>query len=91
MSNNISKQLMFSMVTGDIYTIESDEYKNMDKYQLPLKKQPHHSCKKCYGRMHIGYDHKLKIYALCPKCTNNCVDFDLLKNDIIDIETIRNG
>lgn len=53
---NTNKQLMFSLITGDIYTIESDEIKNMDKYQIPLKKRPSNSCNKCFGRFYIGYN-----------------------------------
>jgi len=85
------KQLMFSMITGDIYNIESDELKNMDKYQIPLIKRPKSSCTACYGRMHDSYNEDLKIYHLCRKCTSKCVDFKQMRSETIDVETIRNA
>lgn len=82
--------LMFSLITGDIYTIESDELKNMDKYQIPLKKRPPSSCKQCYGRMYTGYNSTLKVYQFCHKCANTCIDFKVM-NDDLEIETIKNA
>lgn len=84
-------QYMFSLITGDIYKIEADELKNMDNYQIPLAKLPKSSCRRCFGRMHIGFNEKIKVYALCPKCTSRCVDFKLLKDENIKIETIKNA
>ena len=89
--NTTTKQLMFSLITGDIYTIESDELKNMDKYQIPLKQRPSESCNKCFGRLYTGYNTTIKIYTLCPKCTTKCVDFNLLKSEEFEIETIKNA
>lgn len=85
------KQIMFSMVSGDIYEIEFDEFKNMDKYQIPLIKYPPQSCRRCYGRMHDGFNIKLKLYLPCPKCVNRCVNFKLLHNENIEVETIKNA
>lgn len=86
-----TKQLMFSLLTGDIYTIESDELKVADRYQIPLVKRPHPSCKKCYGRMYSSFNETLKIYTLCSKCVSKCVDFNAMKNENIEIETIKNA
>lgn len=86
-----TKQLLFSLITGDIYTIDADEYKNMDKYQIPLLKKPSEGCSRCFGRMHDGYNTTIKAYVLCKKCVNKCVDFKLLKSETIDIETIKNA
>lgn len=83
------RQLMFSLITGDIYEIEFDEIKNMDRYQIPLIKHPKQSCTACYGRMYSGYNDDLKIYVLCNKCMNNCIDFKLMRGETIDIETIK--
>jgi hypothetical protein len=83
------KQLLFSLITGDIYQIEVDEMKNMDKYQIPLTKRPSTSCKKCYGRFHIGYNTVVKVYRLCPKCIPSCVDFNLLASETFEIETAK--
>jgi len=89
--SEIKKQLMFSLITGDIYEIESDELKNMDKYQIPLCKRPSSSCKSCYGRLHEGYNQTIKVYMPCHKCMKKCADFTLLKNENINIETIKNA
>lgn len=88
MSEEVTLQLMYSLITGDIYTIESDELKNMDRYQIPLKKRPPRSCNKCYGRMYSGYDPQLRIYTVCSKCANRCVDFDLC-DDVIEVGTFK--
>ncbi|MFA5754051.1 MAG: hypothetical protein WC905_01665 [Patescibacteria group bacterium] len=87
---NITRQLMFSMITGDIYEIESDELKNMDKYQIPLIKRPSRSCVKCYGRMYSDFNKQLKIYTPCSKCVNRCVDFGKYQEDV-EIETTKNA
>ena len=91
MSENIKKQLIYSVITGEIYEIESDELKNMDSYQIPLRKRPHHSCKACYGRMHEGFNETLKAYVPCSKCAHKCVDYSLMRNEEINIETIKNA
>jgi len=82
-------KLIFSLVTGDIYEIEVDELKNLDKHQLPLVKRPPRSCKKCYGRMYWGFNTVTQIYDLCPKCKNKCIDFRHITTDEIDIETLK--
>lgn len=87
----MNKQLMFSLLTGDMYEIEKDEYNNMDKYQLPLTNKPSPSCKKCYGRMYTGKHLSLNIYIPCSRCMNKCIDHDLLKTDNLEIETIKNA
>ncbi len=86
-----NKLLIFSLITGDIYQIESDEYKNMDKYQIPLLKKPSDKCNKCFGRMHTGFNETLKIYQICPRCVNKCVNFAQLRSEEIDIETTKNA
>lgn len=85
-----SRQLMFSMITGDIYEIEADELKIMDKYQIPLVKKPSPSCRKCYGRMYSDYNSTLKLYTPCSKCVNRCVDFSKYQEDV-EIETFKNA
>jgi hypothetical protein len=77
----------FSLLSGEIYQVEEDEIENLDQYQIPLLKSPPSNCKKCYGRMHIGYNQKLKIYEMCRKCVNKCVDFKALKSADIKVET----
>jgi hypothetical protein len=87
----IKKQLMFSLLTGDMYEIEIDEYKNMDKYQIPLISRPSSSCKKCYGRMYSGKNLTMNIYIPCSRCMNKCIDQNLIKMDNLEIETIKNA
>lgn len=89
-NNPIRRVLIFSLVSGDIYEIESDELKNLDQYQIPLKKRPKQNCKKCYGRLYIGYNKTIQIYQPCPSCVQRCVDFDLMKGEEeIEIKTIK--
>lgn len=89
--DNTVKQLMFSLITGDVYSIELDEMKNMDKYQIPLKQKPSASCKKCYGRMHVGFNTTTKVYMPCRRCVTKCVDFKQIANEEIQIETVKNA
>jgi len=44
----------FSTISGEIYTVEEDEEKNLDLYQIPLIKSFPRSCKKCFGRGYVG-------------------------------------
>jgi len=80
-------KLFFSLISGDMYYVEEDEVKNLDKSQVPLKKKPSSSCKKCYGRFYIGLETKSKSYVPCPKCISKCVDWSALKDENITIET----
>jgi len=75
-------KLMFSLVTGQTYTVEEDEVKNLDEYQIPLKKPFPKHCKACFGRGYIG--HRCVItpegtkptehLSFCMKCLHKCVD-----------------
>lgn len=80
---------IFSLITGEISEIESDEYKTLDEYQVPLKKRFPQACNNCYGRGYSGHfrdvvpkDYegtiptKLKI---CHKCMSRCIDLELIK------------
>jgi hypothetical protein len=80
-------KLIFSLISGDMYYVELDEVKNLDKAQIPLLKKPNSSCKKCYGRFHIGYETLKQYYIPCPKCTKTCVDWDAIKSNEIVVET----
>ena len=90
LANTPNRQLMYSLITGEIYTIEPDELKNMDQYQIPLIKRPHHSCKVCYGRLHKGYNEVLKVYMPCHKCMHKCVDMSAIKKEDANPETVKN-
>ena len=86
----IKKVMFFSMVTGEIYEVESDEVNNLDRYQIPLCGRPG-SCKKCYGRMHMGKNITVGVYMLCTHCAKKYVDFSLIKNDVINVETVKHA
>lgn len=88
MTNNIIQHI-FSLVTGDTYTIEKDELKNMDKFQIPLSKKPSASCNKCYGRMHVGFSNKTKTYIPCPSCLRKCIDMEAIIKQRSEVETAQ--
>jgi hypothetical protein len=70
---------MFSQKSGEIYEIDESEVHLMDNMQLPLKCKPPSSCKKCHGRLHIGYFTDVDRYMICHKCGKKCIDFDINK------------
>jgi hypothetical protein len=80
-------KMYFSLISGDLYFVEADEVKNLDKAQIPLIKRPKSNCKKCFGRFHIGFENIRKHYLPCPKCMKKCVDWDAIKDDEIVVET----
>lgn len=71
------KKIYYSLLSGTVYTVNEEETKNLDKFQLPLLKKPKDSCKKCYGRGYFGYEPKLKYYPPCS-CLKKLIDFDTL-------------
>ncbi len=81
--NEESKQLMFSLITGDIYVILADEIKNMDDYQVPLKSRPSPKCNKCFGRLYTSKDVIHNLYIMCPKCMIKCIDMDKIKSLVV--------
>jgi len=89
-------KLYFSMISGELYSVEADEVKNLDKSQVPLKQKPNPSCRKCNGRFYIGKEMQMidgkwqpRGYMLCPRCAKKCIDFDKLGSDDIVVETPR--
>jgi len=80
-------KLFYSLISGEIYSVESDEVKNLDRYQIPLLKRPNSNCKKCYDRMYIGLDIHKDIYVICQKCAKKYVDFDNMPDEEIVVET----
>lgn len=74
-------KLYYSLISGVIYEIPSDEIKNQDKYQVPLKKRPSSSCRKCYGRGYIGKNLKMDIFQLC-NCMQKCIDFSNITDEV---------
>ena len=83
------KQIMFSLITGDVYTILSDELKNMDEYQVPLKGYPKTNCSKCYGRFYTSRNLTHNLYIMCPKCSPKCVDVEKVKTMVVPSNNIQ--
>jgi len=77
---------VFSLLTGQVTQIESDEVKTMDEWQVPLTKEFPQSCRKCYGRGYIGHhrlpgeDEEDKQLVPCPSCMKKCVDEALARS-----------
>lgn len=78
--------LYFNLISSDLYYIESDEIKNLDKYQIPLIKKPKTSCRHCFGRGSEGKDIKTNLYKPC-RCMKFCINFDKTP-DFIDTEKV---
>ena len=62
---------VISIVTGDTFKIQEDDVPTLYKYQIPLKKKPHHSCNRCHGRGWTGIDPQNGLHHLC-KCVDKC-------------------
>jgi len=74
--HSTGKIIFYSLLSGQVYTVDSDEVENLDQFQVPIKKEPDHSCKKCYGRGYIGFDVHKKYYKMC-RCINKHIDREL--------------
>ena len=93
--NNNNLKYFFSMISGEIYSVEEDEVKNLGKDQIPLKEKPNGNCKKCYGRFYTGRHNSMSggkwvpdYYIPCPKCAQKCIDWNNFKEEV-QIETTR--
>jgi hypothetical protein len=75
--------IYFSIITGEIYDILDELEGSLDTYQLKLFCKPKNNCKQCYGRFHISFNPKLKIYNICPACSKKC----LVESKEINVET----
>jgi len=75
---------VYSVFSGTMYEILETDIKLLDIGQLPLKKQPSTSCKKCYGKRDIGRDAQNYAYIPCS-CLRKVINFDILKS----LESIR--
>jgi len=77
---------VFSVITGQVFSIEEDELKNLTEGQIPLKDKPG-NCRKCYGRMHVGFEVYKKYYIICPRCARKYIDEAAIKDDNIVVHT----
>lgn len=72
------KKIYFGILSGRVYTVDADEVKNLDEYQVPIKDKPKPSCKRCFGRGYTGIHTNPKYYAIC-KCIHKHIDFNAIK------------
>lgn len=77
-------KLVYSVFSGILYEVSDKDLKLLDNGQMPLKKKPSTSCKKCYGKYDIGRDIQNYTYVPCL-CLRKVIDFDILKS----LETFR--
>lgn len=61
-------QAVFNVYSGESYEILNEEINNLQEGEIPLRRLPRSSCRKCYGRGHIGKDKIKHIYQPCPLC-----------------------
>jgi hypothetical protein len=59
------------------YSIFADDFKLLSEGQLPLKKKPSSSCKKCYGRGYSGKNTTDFTYIPCS-CLKKQINVDIL-------------
>jgi hypothetical protein len=64
---------IFNAYSGEIYEIKDVELKNIQEGEIPLKKHPRSSCKKCYGRGYIGFVGLHHMYKPCLQCVEKDV------------------
>ena len=77
---------LFSLITGEIITVEEDELRHFDHSHVILKEKPKGDCKKCYGRFYIGKEINKNYYIPCPRCMRKYADWDAMKNGEVMIE-----
>ncbi len=75
----IQNKLFFSLISGELYKVQEDEVKNLDNFQIPLVKPPLSHCRKCYGRMHIGFNDTHQRFEICHRCGRACIDFKAIE------------
>ena len=76
--NNKKHKWFFSLFSGELYELVEEDWKSIDAFQIPLIEKPSKKCKKCYDRMHIGYNLTTKHYDICPKCLRKYGDFNFI-------------
>jgi hypothetical protein len=76
-----STKIIYSAFSGTFYTIPEGDFSLLDMGQLPLLKKPSSSCKKCFGRGHIGRDNQNFHYYLC-NCVKKVLDLEAIKSSI---------
>jgi hypothetical protein len=75
----------FSVITGQVFTIEKDDIKLLYPYQIPITSKPKDSCKKCYGRGYTSIDSKTKFHTMCNCTSKNILEGFDVSNIVIPI------
>jgi hypothetical protein len=76
-----TNKFIYNIFSGQYLEILEEDVKNLYNGQIPLKTKPNYSCKKCYGKGHLGRDLNNFTYQLCS-CVRKIVDIELLKKDM---------
>lgn len=63
------KLYAFSIITGQVFSIQQDDLSLLYSYQIPLTDKPKTGCSKCYGRGYSAIDSKTKFHIMC-NCTS---------------------
>jgi hypothetical protein len=71
---------IYNIFSGTYLQIPNDDIKSLHMGQIPLKNNPNYSCKKCYGKGHIGKDSISYTYQLCT-CVHKNIDIELIKKE----------
>ena len=66
----------FSIFGGTVYEVSDEDVNILDAFQIPLKRKPFASCKKCHGTFYTGFDSIKRIFIICPSCARKCIDID---------------
>lgn len=77
----MKNQLVFSLISADLYEIPEDEIVNLDSAQVPLTSMPPSNCRKCFGRGYTAKDIISNLYMVCS-CTRKRIDFTKYNNKI---------
>lgn len=72
----------YSLVTGRVEKILSDEINLLETYQIPLNKSPKNNCNNCYGRFNLSYDKFNMVYKPCT-CVKKVIDLENYKTSEI--------
>jgi hypothetical protein len=83
-----SIKTVYNAFSGTFLNIPEEDLKLISVGQLPLNRKPSSSCKKCFGKGHIGRDKTNLNYYICS-CIRKNLDLDAIKHTItnnIDFE-----
>jgi hypothetical protein len=77
----VNTNFFYSVFSGIIYEVCSDEIPVLDDGQVPLISKPSTSCKHCYGRGYDVHDKKRGIYCVC-RCMKKHIDPEYIPKSV---------